>query len=240
MTGGSQAEHCGDAANALVSVIVPVFNCEPFLAEALRSAITQDYRPLEIIVIDDGSTDGSVAVASSFPEVRLLRQENLGCSSARNAGMAQARGEVISLLDADDIWLPGKLACEMRHFADHPKAGYTVCHQRVFVSPGEIAPPWLKPHHCEKTLSQATCCLSIRRSVLETVGGFNIDCRMGEDLDWFLRASEAGIEKGILDPVFVLHRVHSSSLTADIVGTRRALLDVARLSLSRRRARSSP
>jgi glycosyltransferase involved in cell wall biosynthesis len=225
--------------NPLVSVIVPVFNVEPFLAEALESVLAQDYRPLEIIVTDDGSTDGSAAVASSFPEVTLLRQENLGCAAARNACLAMARGEVISLLDGDDIWLQGKLSCEMRHFAEHPETGYTLCHHDLFLSPGETAPAWFRPKHTRKVFSISPYVLAVRRSVFETVGPFNARLLIGEDIDWFMRAREAGVQMHVLDPMFVSHRVHSASVTANIPKIRQGLLNVAKLSIERRRAQSA-
>jgi glycosyltransferase involved in cell wall biosynthesis len=224
--------------NPMVSVIVPVFNCERFLGQALRSVLAQDYRPLEIIVIDDGSTDGSAAAARSFPEVILLSQANLGVATARNAGLAAARGEVIAFIDADDIWLPEKVSTEMRHLAEHPETGYTVCHLTMFVTPGESVASWFTAQHQEKSAPFCTGLLAARRTVFESVGGFNVCCRRGEDLDWFLRANEAGVRMDLLDAVLVQHREHSSSLTADVARTRRSLLEVAKLSIERRRARS--
>jgi glycosyltransferase involved in cell wall biosynthesis len=222
--------------NPLVSVIVPVFNCERFLAEALQSVLAQDYRPIEIIVIDDGSTDGSAAVASSFPEVTLLRQQNLGVATARNAGLAAAHGQVITFIDADDIWLPCKVSREVRHLAQHPGTGYTVCHLSMFITPGESAPGWFTAQHQGKSAPFCPGLLAARRSVFESVGGFNIRCRRGEDLDWFMRANEAGVHMEMLDEVLAMRRIHSSSLTADSTQTRRSLLDVAKLALERRRA----
>lgn len=223
--------------NPLVSVIVPVFNCERFLAEAVQSVLAQDYRPIEIIVIDDGSTDGSAAVASSFPQVTLVRQENRGVAAARNAGLAAARGEVIAFIDADNIWLPGKLSREMRHFAGHPETGYTVCHLSTFVTPGDSAPLWFTADRQGKSAPFCPGLLAARRSVFENVGGFDPRCRRGEDLDWFMRANEAGVHMEMFDEVLTMHRIHSSSLTADRAQTRRSLFEVAKLSLERRRAR---
>jgi len=93
-----------------VSVVIPCYNAAPFLGETLESALAQTHSPLEVIVIDDGSTDDSAAIAESFgPPVRVIRQENQGESVARNRGMDEARGEWIALLDADDVWKPQKL-----------------------------------------------------------------------------------------------------------------------------------
>jgi glycosyltransferase involved in cell wall biosynthesis len=94
----------------LVSVIVPVFNAEATLAETLRSALAQSYEAVEIIVVDDGSTDRTAEIAAGFPAVRLIRRANRGAAAARNAGIAASRGAWLAPLDADDLWHPAKLA----------------------------------------------------------------------------------------------------------------------------------
>src|SRR3954452_6514802 len=93
----------------LVSVIIPVYNAEAFLAEALTSVFALDYEPFEVIVVDDGSTDGSAAVARANSRVRYFHKENRGASEARNAGASHARGELLAYVDADDIVPADKL-----------------------------------------------------------------------------------------------------------------------------------
>src|SRR5262245_58223903 len=107
----------------LITVIIPVFNGEAFLAEALESVFGQDYRPLEVIVVDDGSTDTSADVARSFPSVIVVQQSNTGLSGARNAGIQRARGSFLSFLDADDLMAPRRLSKQMDHLSAHPEAG---------------------------------------------------------------------------------------------------------------------
>jgi glycosyltransferase involved in cell wall biosynthesis len=98
-----------------VSVIIPAYNAASFIEEAVSSVLAQDFRDFELIVVDDGSTDGTGKILESFSDARLrvIRQENGGLASARNAGMAIARGEIISFLDADDRWLPSKLSSDL-------------------------------------------------------------------------------------------------------------------------------
>jgi hypothetical protein len=97
-----------------ISVIIPCFNAEPYLAAAIRSVQAQDWRDLEIVVVDDGSSDRSAElVRDTFPEVTLIRQANQGVAAARNTGIRSSRGDWIAFLDADDIWLPGKLQAQM-------------------------------------------------------------------------------------------------------------------------------
>ncbi|MGA7307183.1 MAG: glycosyltransferase family A protein, partial [Rhodothermales bacterium] len=87
-----------------LSVIIPVYNAERYVAEAIRSVLDQDYVDLEIVVVDDGSTDGSASVAQQFKEIRLIRQENQGPGAGLNTGILNARGDLIAFLDADDKW----------------------------------------------------------------------------------------------------------------------------------------
>lgn len=97
-----------------VSVVIPAYNASPFLRETLASALAQTHRPLEVIVVDDGSTDDTAAIAESFgPPVRVIRQPNQGESVARNRAIDEAAGEWIAFLDADDLWKPEKLAAQL-------------------------------------------------------------------------------------------------------------------------------
>lgn len=107
-----------------VSVIIACYNAQPFIAHAIRSALAQTHRPCEIIVIDDGSTDGSTAEVRPFAAdgstgVQLVRQDNAGESAARNRGIDRARGEFVAFLDADDVWVPEKLARQLALFQEH-------------------------------------------------------------------------------------------------------------------------
>src|ERR671919_44147 len=98
---------------AAISVVVPVYNGEVYLRPALDSIFRQTLLPAQVLVIDDGSTDGSAEVARRCPNVELLRQENLGAAAARNRGVEAARGELLAFLDADDLWTPEKLHCQV-------------------------------------------------------------------------------------------------------------------------------
>jgi glycosyltransferase involved in cell wall biosynthesis len=106
----------------LFSVVIPAYNRGPALAETLRSALDQTFADFEILVVDDGSTDDTAAVAESFaPAVRVLRKANGGVGSARNLGIAEAKGEYIAFLDADDLWFPWTLATYARAIAEHDR-----------------------------------------------------------------------------------------------------------------------
>ena len=115
----------------LASVIIPVYNGELYLAEALDSVFAQDYRPIEVIVVDDGSTDGTATVANEYSQVHYLHQPNQGPPVARNTGLSYCTGDLITLLDADDLWVPGKLSMQVAYLEAHPEAGCVIGKIRI-------------------------------------------------------------------------------------------------------------
>src|SRR5690606_20987586 len=107
--------------SGMVSVVIPAYNVGPHIAEAIESVLAQDYPQVEIVVVDDGSKDDTAeVVATRYPQVSLIRKENGGAATARNAGIRAARGEFVAFLDADDIWLPGKLTAQIDYLRAHP------------------------------------------------------------------------------------------------------------------------
>lgn len=106
----------------LVSVIMPAYNARPYIAEAMQSVLSQDYPNIELIVVDDGSVDGSAECAKMFGDrVKVIRQANAGVAAARNKGLDEAKGELIAFLDADDVWLPGKISAQVEYLRQHPE-----------------------------------------------------------------------------------------------------------------------
>ena len=133
---------------SLVSCIVPVFNDERYLGEALESNLAQTYRAIEIIVVDDGSTDTTPAVAARYGDrILYVRQDNAGAPTARNLGLSLARGEFVAFLDADDLWRPEKLQCQMRRFESRPELDLSVTYLQNF---------WVAELKSEETGSRAT------------------------------------------------------------------------------------
>ena len=193
----------------LVSAIIPVHNGEPYLPAALRSIFTQDYRPLEVIVVDDGSTDGTAAVARSFPDVRFLTQPNRGVAVARNAGLDAAQGEFIAFLDQDDLWTPGKLTAQVTQLLEHPEVGYCVAHVRHFLESGTAAPRWLKPELLTQEVPGLyPGNLVARRSAFARVGRFDSTYQMASDSDWYARAKDCGLPMAIHPETLLLKRIH--------------------------------
>lgn len=221
----------------LVSVIVPVYNAEAYLESALRSIRTQDYRPIEIIVVDDGSTDRSADIARSYEDVQYLHQPNAGPSAARNAGLAVAKGEFVAFLDADDEWLPRKLAIQVSYHRDHPDVGCTVTHRETFMHPGTPVPDWLDRQLLQtEAVGYFPSTLVARADVFEKVGHYNPRYMTAESLDWFVRVREAGIRVDVLPDVLLRKRVHDRNLTGHMADTRTNVLGALRASIRRTRA----
>lgn len=212
-----------------ISVIIPVYNGERFLAEAIQSVLDQTLPPDEIIVMDDGSTDGSAAVvarcaAQSRLPIRYVFQQNAGPAAARNRGLDLTCSEIIAFQDADDLWTEGRLAIQVGLLARHPSA-YAVIGRTRFIYEDTVpagcaalSPHWFLGIHSGL----------YRRAAFEVVGPFNASLRYHEDIDWFRRARAAGL--GILphEDVVLLHRRHAGNITNDHAALRRELLHMLR------------
>jgi glycosyltransferase involved in cell wall biosynthesis len=219
-----------------VSVVIPLFNGERFLAQAIESVAAQTLPPGEIIVVDDGSTDAGPAIAGSFPGVRVIRQANAGGAAARNAGIGAARSDLVAFLDQDDLWAPRKLEVQAVRMTVSPELGYTLAAQRIFLEPGCPVPAWLRPELVDRATPGAVPgTLVARKWVFTGIGFFDERYRWGDDTDWFLRAREARVPMAILDEVLLLRRIHQSNASRD-PRSARELVQAVHASLARRRA----
>lgn len=227
--------------NPLISGIVPVFNGERYLGETLNSMLAQTHSPLEIIVVDDGSTDGTTDVVAKYGDkVRYLRQENSGPAVARNRGLDAAQGEYIAFLDADDLWHPEKLTRQMGRFEARPELDLCITYIQNFWIP-ELAEE--AERYRDQPLSRPAAgyigqTLLARRRIFETVGQFNPVLRHSETRDWFLRAQESGAVLEILPEVLVYRRLHEANTIrshALASASRDEYLQLVKASLDRRR-----
>lgn len=219
----------------LVSVVVPVYNGERFLGEALESAMAQDYPRLDVVVVDDGSTDGSAAVARRFP-VRLLQQPNRGVAVARNAGIAATQGEYIAFLDQDDLWLPGKTELQAGFLDAHPATIAVLSYQRLFLEPGVERPSWLKEEHLARPqVGYLPSALMARREAFARIGAFDPSYSTASDADWFFRAAGLGLQPLVLPDVLVNRRIHEANQSHSSGIVPRELLRVARSAVAARR-----
>jgi glycosyltransferase involved in cell wall biosynthesis len=232
--GGEQAMN-----PSLISCIVPVFNGERYIRDALESIFAQTYRPLEILVADDGSTDGTAAVVAAFSDrVRYLRQSNRGPAAARNLGIGAATGDFIAFLDADDLWHPEKLIRQMARFQARPELGYCVTLVRNFWTPElQNEAEKYRDHRISRPIpGYVTGTLIARRSLFDTVGLFNPDLPHGDSTDWFLRAAESGAVTELLPDVLLERRLHPDNRSRIRAGaSREQYLRILKLSLERKR-----
>ena len=199
----------------IISVIIPVYNGERYLAETLASVMEQTRKPEEIIVVNDGSTDGTAQWLSRqrIPGLQVFEQDNAGPAAARNRGLAASTGDFVAFLDADDIWHPGKIAAQYAALAEHPDVGYVLCHLEEFHSPDMEEE--LKKRTPLRTGAQPGKLPStalVRSSVFKQVGLFDPSFRTGEFMDWMLRANEAGIRSLQMMDILARRRIHDANL----------------------------
>jgi glycosyltransferase involved in cell wall biosynthesis len=204
----------------LVSVVVPVYNGEAFLAQAIEAIMDQDYQPIELLVADDGSTDTTPQIAARYPGVRYLRQDNAGPAAARNAGIAASTGQFVTFCDCDDLYHRGKVSAQVRYLQANPEVGCVLVRQRTVVQPGTEPPPWIDREDGGAQVQSAM----VRRGVIEQVGGYNPDYRMSENMEWLGRIKTAGFRIDVMDDIVVDRRLHGTNLSYDRRELQRGLL----------------
>lgn len=216
----------------LVSVVIPVYNGARYLADAIRSVLAQDHRPIQVVVVDDGSTDDSADVAAAFaPDVECHRQPNQGAAAARNLGVTLAHGALLTFLDADDVWMPGKLRRQVDAMASHPHLDLVLGHVRQVIvgatKGGAVQAP-AQPGYVPGALL-------MRREAFDRVGPFDTRWRVGEFIDWHARAVELGLQEMTLPEVVLERRIHDSNLGRREPENRVDYVRVVKAALDRRR-----
>lgn len=222
-----------------VSVIMPVYNVEAFVGEAIDSVLAQAYSDFELIIVDDGGTDDSMAICRSYedPRIRIVSQSNRGLAGARNTGIAEAKGEYIGLLDSDDRWLPEKLALHVIHLDNNPAIGVSYSPSRFIDMAGRPMRLRQRPKLDGVTAAEIFCrnpvgngsAPVLRRSALDTVAfrhreeparmcWFDETLRQSEDIEMWLRLAVAGgVRFAGIAPVLTEYRVGSGGLSSQVV-----------------------
>lgn len=220
-----------------ITVIIPSYNAREFLPGALESIRAQEMAALEILIVDDGSTDGTAEWAAAQEGVRVIRQENAGPSAARNRGLAEARGEYIAFLDADDLWPAYKLRVQADWLDRNPELEVVLGLIRWESLNGAPLPQFVYelPDQTRTFINLGAALW--RRTAFDRVGGLCEEMRYGEDHDWFLRAREEELPMVILRDVTLHYRLHGANMTANRGGAELGIMQVLRRSLLRRRAR---
>ncbi|MCB1772203.1 MAG: glycosyltransferase family 2 protein [Gammaproteobacteria bacterium] len=226
------------AAVPTVSVVVPTFNCLDYLPHALASVLGQGLEAIEVVVIDDGSTDGSwpwlQQAAETEPRLRVLRTSHLGPAGARNLGIDRARGQLVAFIDADDVWMPGKLERQLRFHRQYPTMTLSFGNYRqVDESSNELGAGFDAWQHFRRIaysesgyrlLPRAAAVLfaenpvgtstaMVRRDVLQRIGGFDESLPSAEDWDLWLRLAAQG-SVGFTDAPSATYRVRVGSETS--------------------------
>ena len=222
----------------MVSVLIGAYNAEAYIGEAIESVLAQTYRPIELIVVDDGSDDGTASVIETFGNaVRYERQDRGGNGAARNRAAELAHGAYFAFLDADDRFMPDKIGRQVDVLHRDPSVDAVFGHVREFLSP-ELASsdaarlrrptedaPWMAPN-----------LMLIRRESFFRVGLFSTTVRVGVTVDWYARALEAKLNMHLLPTVLLERRLHTQNNGLRERDSRSQYLHVLKASLDRRRA----
>ena len=220
----------------LVSAIIPVYNGELYLREALDSVFAQSYPNLEVILVDDGSTDRTPEIAASYPGLIYIRQENQKDAAARIRGIEAARGSFIAFLDHDDRWALDKIERQIAAFSQNPSLQYAIGQVELFVDPA--CPPSFavrkilleKPHS-----GYLPGTLMARKELMDRFP-INPDYPGATDMDWFFRVREANIPFSNLPHTLLYRRIHGENMSVDQMGQYRNLLSIIKDSVSRKKA----
>jgi glycosyltransferase involved in cell wall biosynthesis len=195
------------------SVVMPVYDGVRYVGEALDSVRAQTRPADEVIVVDDGSRDGSADVVARHVGVRCIRQANAGCAAARNRGVAEAGGDVIAFIDQDDLWHPEHLARMLEVLERDADVGFVACAIDNFLSPElDVPPPGVEPAMLAVPQhGMGTNTLVVRRELFGRIGAFDPAMVPVDDSEWLLRAVDAGVRFVHLDAPTVRRRIHASN-----------------------------
>jgi glycosyltransferase involved in cell wall biosynthesis len=219
----------------LVSVIVPCFNTERYIGEAIDSILAQAIEPLQIVVVDDGSTDRSMEIVRRFGDrVERQSQANAGIGAARNAGIALARGRYLAFLDADDVWTPTSLKIRLEGLRGGAECVYGGVEQ--FISPELDAQERARFGSIPTAMTgRMAGTMLIERRAFDRVGKFDPELKIGEMIDWAARADDSRIEIALVDDIVLRRRIHGANTVLRLHNQQGAYLKSLKASLSRRR-----
>lgn len=198
-----------------ISVIIPVYNGEKYLNEAINSILDQSYKPFELIIIDDGSNDSTAEIVKTYKEDLIyLYQENTGIAASRNRGISVAKSEYISFLDADNIWIKKKLQKQKERLFEDPSIDIIFGMIEHFYSP-DTDEIFRRSVRCPSAPLQGidTNTMLIKRSTFLQVGLFSTDYKIGDFIEWYARAQENDLKAYCIPEVLLKRRIHYNNYT---------------------------
>jgi len=225
-----------------VSVVIPAFNAEKYLAEAIDSVLKQTVPVTEIVVVDDGSTDRTADIVRAYGEpVRYYHQSNHGVGHACNRGASLAGGEFLGFQAADDLWAAEKLERQLDAFARRPDLDFVFAHVQQFVSP-ELSDAERASVHCpeQPMAGYLAAAMLVRRAAFERVGPLATHVGVGDFIDWYDRARSLGLKEVVLPEILLKRRIHTTNLSLRHGGGRAEFARVLKGVLDRKRRAAKP
>ncbi|SFV26164.1 glycosyltransferase family 2 protein [Hyphomicrobium facile] len=223
----------------IVSIIIPVFNGERHLGEALASLEEEPGFQLDIVIVDDGSTDRSLDIVSEISRrdqrLRIIRGPHRGVAAARNVGVQAAEGEFVTFLDCDDVCPRGRIARQLGKLLANPEVAYVVGQTLLFEQLDDAQCPWPGSRSVSMLLPTLHCAL-FRRGVFSQFGLFDEELAFSEDLDFFFRLAEHDKQALVEAEIASLYRRHDGNMTRNGRAIRTSTLQVLNKSIARRRA----
>ena len=233
-----------------ISAIIPVYNGRAFIRSTMESVWNQTLPPSEIVLVDDGSVDGSIQLLQELAEespipCTIFQQANKGPASSRNLAVRHSTGSIIAFLDQDDIWHPEYLATQVQRISLTPYESYSICHFNYFVDAGYLQrhgeiPAWVRPEFLTRPQpGYLPSCMVMYKDVFLKVGNFDESLRSGYDTDWIVRAIDSGVELDINTEVLVDRRIHSENQTSNVAALHKDAIRMVHKMILRRRALST-
>lgn len=224
----------------LISVIIPTYNSEKYLPEAIESVLAQTYEPLEIIVIDDGSTDNTSEAIKRFgSSIQYHCQVNSGSAAARNLGIELAKGDFFAFLDADDLWVEDKMTRQIKAFENNPELDIVFGLVQQFHSP-DLEESMKAKIYCPSELvpGHIPSALLIKRDAFFRVGLFETDWKLAEFASWYVRIAEVGLQTITLPHLVAKRRLHKANKGVKDRKFQGEYLHILKASLDRRRSKN--
>ncbi|MFN8575414.1 MAG: glycosyltransferase family A protein [Candidatus Sericytochromatia bacterium] len=227
--------------NKLISVILPVYNTEKYLHESIESILNQTYKNIELICVNDVSTDDSLKILESYGKKLLIinNEKNLGTGGARNIGIRVAKGELLAFMDADDIWIKNKLELQLNHLEKNKELDICFSYMKCFLSP-ELNNEIKNKRFCPPDPMEGYVSVTalVKTGSFKKVGEFNPSLRLGDFIDWFNRAKELGIKFDMLNDILLLRRIHDTNTGVTNRDSRGDYLRLVKEALQRKKINS--